>query len=105
MPPRPAIPNPAATLPGEADILANVLTNLSDDPAKLVYADWLEEHDDPRGPLLRRFVTAYRGSKKLPQAKSTPQPWRDLVGITLIARLRGTDLAARTDQLLALARP
>jgi uncharacterized protein YwqG len=27
------------------------------------------------------------------------------VGITLIARLRGTDLADRTDQILALARP
>ena len=47
-------------LPGEADVLANVLADLSDHDAKLVYADWLEERDDRRGPLLRKFVTAYQ---------------------------------------------
>src|ERR1700744_4029910 len=97
MPPKPALPNPAATLPGEADILANVLTDLSDDHAKLVYADWLEERDDPRGPLLRKFVNAYRAGKKLPSVKSAPKPWCDLVGLTLIAKLRTTVLAPETD--------
>lgn len=102
--PKPAIPNPAATLPGEADILANVVANLADDHAKLVYADWLEDRDDPRGPLLRNFVTAYRAGKKLPAVKSAPQPWRDLVGITLIEQARPA-LARHTDTLLRLARP
>ena len=50
---KPAIPNPAAVLPGEADILATVIADPSDDTAKLVYADWLEERDDPRGEYLR----------------------------------------------------
>ena len=30
----------------------------------LVYADWLEERDDSRGPLLRKFVNAFRSKKK-----------------------------------------
>ena len=35
--PKSALPNPAATLPGEADILANVLADLSDDmPAESI---------------------------------------------------------------------
>ena len=61
--PKSAFSDPAAALPGEADILANVLADLSDHDAKLVYADWLEERDDPRGELLRKFVTAHRAGK------------------------------------------
>ena len=83
----PAFPKPAAVLSGEADILANVIANLTDDHAKLVYADWLEDHDDKRGPLLREFITAYRYGKKLPAVKSAPKPWRDLVGMTLLAKI------------------
>jgi uncharacterized protein (TIGR02996 family) len=103
--PKSPFPDPAATLAGEADILANVLADLSDHNAKLVYADWLEEHNDKRGPLLREFITAYRAGKKLPAVKSAPQPWRDLVGITLMLKVRGTALAPRVNELLALARP
>jgi uncharacterized protein (TIGR02996 family) len=99
-------PDPVAKLPGEADILANVLADLSDHDAKLVYADWLEEHGDARGPLLRNFLTAYRAGKKtLPPINAAPKPWRDLVGITLMRRLVGTDFAPVADKLLALARP
>jgi uncharacterized protein (TIGR02996 family) len=107
MPPRPkpALPDPAAVLPGEADILANVLDDLSDDNAKLVYADWLEERDDPRGPLLRKFVAAFRAGKKLPPVKSAPKPWRDVVGLTLMSKLRDTDLAPKADAVLAAVRP
>ena len=103
--PKPALPNPAATLPGEVDILATVIADLSDDTAKLVYADWLQDRDDPRGPLLRNFVTAFRAGKKLPSVKSAPKPWRDLVGITLMAEVRSDELKLNVDQLLALARP
>lgn len=103
--PKPAFPLPAATLPGEADVLANVLADLSDHDAKLVYADWLEEHGDKRGPLLRKFVTAYRAGKKPPPPTAAPRPWRDLLGLTLIEKLRGNELAAQTDKLLALAKP
>ncbi len=33
--------------------LAHLQQNLADIPAWLVYADWLEEHDDPTGPFVR----------------------------------------------------
>jgi uncharacterized protein (TIGR02996 family) len=98
-------PRPAAILPGETDILANVLADQCDEHAKLVYADWLEERDDPRGPLLRNFLTAYRAGKKLPAVTATPQPWRDLVSITLMRKLRAVGLADHTNALLRLARP
>jgi uncharacterized protein (TIGR02996 family) len=103
--PKSAFPSPAASLPGELDILANVLVDLSDEHAKLVYADWLEERDDPRGPLLRNFITASRAGKKLPAVKSAPESWRNLVGLTLMMKFRETDLAPKTDEILALARP
>jgi uncharacterized protein (TIGR02996 family) len=103
--PKPAFPLPAAALTGEADILANVLADLSDHDAKLVYADWLEEHGDARGPLLRQFVTAHRAGKKLPPTKAAPGPWRNLLGLTLIEKLNGHEIAPQTDKLLALAKP
>jgi uncharacterized protein (TIGR02996 family) len=103
--PKPVFPKLAATLPGEADILAKVIENFADFDAKLVYADWLQEHDDDRGPLLRDFVNAHREGKKLPATNSQPKPWCDLVGITLIQQLRRTELKEKTNALLALALP
>lgn len=103
--PKPAFPQPAAALPGEADVLANVIADLSDHDAKLVYADWLEEHGDKRGPLLREFITAHREGKKLPPMKTAPEPWRNLLGVTLIEKLNTHELAAQTDKLLTLAKP
>src|SRR5215207_4782273 len=103
--PKSAFPTPAAALPDEADILAKVIANLADHDAKLVYADWLEERDDPRGPLLRKFVTAYRAGKPLPAVKSAPEPWRELLGFRVVSELRETVLAPSTDAVLALAQP
>src|SRR5262249_56336977 len=105
MPSRPALPNPAAVLPGEADILATVVADLADDTAKLVYADWLEEHDDPRGPFLREFVTATRRGNPPPPSDVFPKPWRDLVGVTLVEAARTHRLAARIDTVPGLAPP
>src|SRR5438067_2599438 len=103
--PKPAFPEPAATLPGEADILATVVANPADDTAKLVYADWLEEHDDPRGPFLRQCVAAFLAGKKLPDAKSVPKPWYDLVGLALLRKIRIAEMTAHADKILRLARP
>jgi uncharacterized protein (TIGR02996 family) len=103
--PKPAFPDPAAILPGEADVLANVLTDLSDHDAKLVYADWLEERDDKRGPLLRNFVTAFRAGKKLPPIKAAPELWCKLIGLTLMEKMRGTTLESLADTVLALVWP
>jgi uncharacterized protein (TIGR02996 family) len=103
--PKSAFPNPAATMPGEADVLANVLTDLSDHDAKLVYADWLEERDDKRGLLLREFITAYRTGKKPPSVKAALRSWGNLLGFSIVEKLHNTVLVSETDVILALARP
>lgn len=101
-----AFPSPAAVHDGEADILARVIANLADHDAKLVYADWLEERDDARGPLLRDFVQAFRaGKKKLPNTKDAPEGWHDLVGLKYMELLHQFKLAHKADGFLALARP
>jgi uncharacterized protein (TIGR02996 family) len=98
-------PSPAAVHDGEADILARVIDNLADHDAKLVYADWLEERDDPRGPLLRDFVQAFRGGKKLPDTKGAPEAWYQLVGMKVMELIAEEGLARKADGLLALALP
>ncbi len=105
MPLKPVFPEPAATLPGEADILATVVADLSDDTAKLVYADWLEENDDPRGQLLRDSVTAFRAGKKPPLFKAAPKLWCELVGLPLLGEIQTTKLTQQADDILRLARP
>jgi uncharacterized protein (TIGR02996 family) len=102
---RPAFPQLAATLPGEADILASVVADLSDDTAKLVYADWLQERDDPRGQFLRENLVAVRAGAKLPTPKFAPQPWLDLVGLTLLRRIHLAELDTHAGKILRLARP
>ena len=104
--PSPALPDPAAVLPGEADLLAAVVANLADDTPKLVYADWLEEHDDPaRAAYLRAFVAALRSGDPLPPGKPFPEPWRDLVGVSLVWAARSYLLGRHAGRLLGLARP
>jgi uncharacterized protein (TIGR02996 family) len=107
MPAKPKSPfsSPAAVLPGEADILANVIADYSDHDAKLIYADWLEERDDDRGPLLRNFLAAYRAGKKLPPLDLLLGDWPDLVGLKLMALLHESPLAKKADEVLAFARP
>jgi uncharacterized protein (TIGR02996 family) len=105
MPDQPAFPEPAATLPGEADILTAVVADPADDTAKLVYADWLEDRADPRGPLLRECVTAFRAGKTLPSHTRAPKPWRDLVGVSLMSWIVAAELTKLADPILRLARP
>src|SRR5438045_3257308 len=97
--PKHPFPDPAATLPGEADILASVVANPADDTAKLVYADWLEECDDPRGPFLRAFVKAAHAGDPLPDSAAFPKPWLDLVGFTLVEGIREHGFRDRAETL------
>ncbi len=100
-----AFPSPAAVHDGEADILARVIANLADHDAKLGYADWLEERDDPRGPLLRDFVQAFRAKKKLPNTEGAPEAWHNLVGLKLMELIATEGLTHKAEQVLALALP
>lgn len=99
----------------ELAFLHAINTDPDDLTAKLVYADWLDEHDDPRGPLLRTEVARQQdqGSRRCtagvrPQGVSSGSVppadtlwfWRRLAGIPevtleefrqLLSRLRATE--------------
>jgi len=52
----------------DSDFLAAIIANPADDAPRLVYADWLEEHDDPRGEFIRVQIEL-EGSKCEPQCR------------------------------------
>ena len=89
----------------ELALLSAVVARPADDVPRLVYADWLEERGDPRGPLLRRFVRAAQTGKRLPALKGVPPAWADVTGLTWTKHIIKSGLADRRADLLALARP
>src|SRR5262249_46727812 len=86
----------------ELALLCGVVDHLPDDAPRLVYADWLEERDDPRGPVLRKFVLACRAGKKLPSLDGVPPAWADLTGLTITQKVVACGLRDRRNELLAL---
>lgn len=84
MMPRSPFPDPVCRLPDEYGFVAAVLAAPFDDLPKLVYADWLDEHDDPRGLFLRTWLAARKAGKKLPKPdKKLSKCWLSVVGFTL----------------------
>jgi uncharacterized protein (TIGR02996 family) len=70
-----ALVEPAATTapppPARSDhrgdaLLAAIYANPDDDDARLVYADWLLEHDDPRGDFINLQFRRHRGETLSP---------------------------------------
>jgi uncharacterized protein (TIGR02996 family) len=43
----------------EQAFLRSLLANPSDEPLRLVFADWLDEYGDPRGTFLRLEVALH----------------------------------------------
>jgi uncharacterized protein (TIGR02996 family) len=97
--------DPVAPLPGEADMLAAVVADPADEQVKLVYADWLEEHDDLRGLFLRSFIHAVQKGKKLPAGSRISAAWQEVVGLSLLRRLCEGGVAEYRAPILRLARP
>ena len=97
--------HPAATLPGELDLLAAVTDDLAADVPKLVYADWLQEHGDPRGDYLRRAVQAVGQGERGPRAENFSPDWLELTGVTLTRRVRKMGAEYARPGLLHLAEP
>jgi uncharacterized protein (TIGR02996 family) len=94
-----------APLPGEFDMLSAVVSELSNDQVKLVYADWLEEQGDLRGAFLRQFVSAVQTGKQLPGGKGISPAWQEMVGLTLLRRLCDGGLAESRARIVELAQP
>lgn len=81
---RSPFPDPACRLPDEYGLLAAVLASPLDDLPKLVYADFLEEHNDPRGPFLRQWVAAKQAGKPRPKPpKEFSECWLSVIGYTI----------------------
>lgn len=95
----------AARLPDEGDILAAVAAKTGDAVTRLVYADWLEERGDSRAAFLRAFVAAVESGGKLPAARGQSEPWLQMIGYRLEARIRKLKLLPHRSAVLALARP
>ncbi len=91
----------------DRDFLAAVLADLPSEVPKLVYADWLEEQGDARGPFLRAFVEASRSMDPaaFPDPAGLPEEWLELVGFRLLERAATAGVADLRDALLRLARP
>src|SRR4051794_41142036 len=94
-------------LAGERNWMANILSDLSDDATKLVYADWLEEHGDSRSDFLRGFVkaTGSMNPSDFPHGKGLPEEWLELIGYRLLKRVADKKLPELKDRVLRLARP
>jgi uncharacterized protein (TIGR02996 family) len=96
----------AAKLPGEGDILAAVAACPADDTARLVYADWLDEHSDPRGAYLRQYVAAVKAGREPPRPPDGfSAGWLEIVGVTLTERLRELGVVDYRTAVLSAARP
>jgi uncharacterized protein (TIGR02996 family) len=87
------------------EMLATVVADLADHRPKLVYADWLEEQGDTRGPYLRAFVQALADGRPPRAPKGLPAGWSETVGALLVHRIHQFGLEKYRDRLLALARP
>lgn len=99
-------PDPVCVLPGEYGFVAAVLAAPLDDLPKLVYADWLEERNDPRGLFLRAWAAAKQAGKKRPKPyKSLSKCWLSVIGYTLDAWLVQQGNPAWADAVRATAEP
>lgn len=103
---RPLFPDPVCRLPDEYGLVAAVLAAPLDDLPKLVYADWLEERNDPRGVFLRAWVAAKQAGKKRPKpVKTLSKCWLSVVGYTLDVWLMQQGNPAWADAVRATAEP
>jgi uncharacterized protein (TIGR02996 family) len=87
----------------EAAFLAALKANPADDTARLVYADWLDEHDEPRKAEYLRLaaelgrecndVAAHpHGARILALADALPEEWRTEAGSRFVVTLFHYDL-------------
>jgi uncharacterized protein (TIGR02996 family) len=103
---RPLFPDPVCKLPDEYGFVAAVLAAPLDDLPKLVYADWLEERNDPRGAFLRAWLAARKARKKLPKPdKKLSKCWLSVVGFTLDEWLARQFQPEWGDTVRAIAEP
>jgi uncharacterized protein (TIGR02996 family) len=98
----------AASLPGEFPFISAIAADLRDDTPKLVYADWLEEHDDPRSAFVRKLVEISHSAaknSKWPSARGHPRAWVNMIGYHLLRAIHENEFVTVKDAILHLAQP
>lgn len=98
----------AARIPGEEGFLQAVVDDLKDDDVKLIYADWLEDHDDSaRAAFLRQYVAAYRSMKveDFPSFDGMPVEWCRMIGSKIVRAMAVHGVGEHRDSWLSLAKP
>lgn len=98
----------AAQLPGEDDFLNAVVDDLTNEDARLVYADWLEEQGDARrAKFLREYSRAFKSMdpNDFPSMRRIPDEWTRMIGAKLVYAIASQDLGKHRNKWLALAKP
>jgi uncharacterized protein (TIGR02996 family) len=70
------------TMTHEDAFLQDILSHPDDDTTRLIYADWLEDHNDPRGRLLRLQVELARMAREDPRRPAADAEFQALVAGT-----------------------
>jgi uncharacterized protein (TIGR02996 family) len=90
----------------EAAFLEALKSNPADDTARLVYADWLDDHDEPRKAEYLRLVAELarecddcaahpHGARLRVLSASVPEEWRTETGSRFVATLFNYDAAVK----------
>ncbi len=96
----------AAKSANELAMLKGIAADLCNPLPKLVYADWLEEQDDPRTDFIREFVqNASSPDEDLPSSDEYPLAWRHVIGAWALELIRDQDAKEIENDLLRLAQP
>ena len=89
----------------ELAFLGQIADCPTDDSARIIYADWLEERGDQRASLLRQFLEAFRARAALPALDDVSPAWADLTGLRIMQKIAEAGLSDWRDELLVHARP
>lgn len=88
----------------EFAFLSRIVDCLADDAPRLVYADWLEERDDPRGTFLRRFLSSFDQGEELPSLDEVTPAWANVTGLTILQKIQESGLERFRGEILRHAR-
>lgn len=92
----------------EYELFSAITRNLTDDDAKVRYADWLEEQNDHRAKFAREFVSvgsSLHTNSHLPDYSNAPHAWSNMLGLPLFDGIIKYGLVDVKDHVLQLARP
>lgn len=93
----------------EQRLLSSIVSSPKNLDAKLVYADWLDEHSDPRGDFLRKYAKALESMqpKDFPKPRKIDKSWLSLIAFDAmeLTALNSEDPLQWRDEVFDLLEP